>query len=70
LGDTLQKLGRLDEAKASLRQAIALKPDLAEAHSNLGLTLQGLGRHREGIQEQILGDGVISFHLKNGFAVL
>ena len=41
---TLQGLGRLDEAEASYNQAIALKPDYAEAHSNLGNTLKGLGR--------------------------
>ncbi|MDA9799363.1 sulfotransferase, partial [Luminiphilus sp.] len=33
-----------DEAEGSYRQAIALKPDLAEAHNNLGNTLQDLGR--------------------------
>jgi tetratricopeptide (TPR) repeat protein len=44
LGNTLKKLGKLDEAEASLRQAIALKPDFAEAHSNLGITLKELGR--------------------------
>ena len=30
--------------KQAIRQAIALKPDLAEAHNNLGVTLQELGR--------------------------
>jgi tetratricopeptide (TPR) repeat protein len=30
LGNTLKELGRLDEAEASYRQAIALKPDYAE----------------------------------------
>jgi tetratricopeptide (TPR) repeat protein len=70
LGNTLTELGRLDDAEASYREAIALKPDYAEAHSNLGATLQKMGRHREGIKEQIFGDGVISFHLKNGFVVL
>ena len=40
----LIELGRLDEAEASLRQAIALKPDFAEAHYNLGNTLKMLGR--------------------------
>jgi Flp pilus assembly protein TadD len=35
LGSTLTELGKLDEAEASFRQAIALKPDYAEAHSNL-----------------------------------
>ena len=43
----LQELGRLDEAEASYKQAIALKPDFAEAHSNLGITLKDLGRPDE-----------------------
>ena len=35
----------LDEAEASsYNQAIALKPDYVEAHNNLGVTLQELGR--------------------------
>ena len=45
----LQELGRLDEAEASLRQAIALKPDYAEAHYNLGITLKELGRLDEAV---------------------
>ena len=44
LGNTLQELGRLDEAEASYMQALALKPDYAEAYSNLGNALQELGR--------------------------
>jgi tetratricopeptide (TPR) repeat protein len=40
----LQELGRLDEAEASLRKVIALKPDYAEAYYNLGNTLHELGR--------------------------
>ena len=35
LGNTLKHLGRLDEAEASYRQAIALKPDYVEAHCSL-----------------------------------
>jgi tetratricopeptide (TPR) repeat protein len=35
LGNTLKELGRLGGAEASLRQAIDLKPDYAEAHLNL-----------------------------------
>ena len=70
LGVTLQKLGRLDEAEASLRQAIALKSDYAEAHSNLGVVLLNKGHHREGINEKLIGDGAISFDLKNGLSIL
>ena len=44
LGFFLHELGRLDDAEASYRQAIALKPDFTEAHSNLVITLQELGR--------------------------
>ena len=47
LGVTLKRLGRLDEAEASLRQAIAQKPGYAEAHNNLGNTLKELGRFDE-----------------------
>ena len=43
----LKELGRLDEAEASCNQAIALKPDYAEAHNNLGNTLKELGRLAE-----------------------
>ena len=44
LGNTLHELGRLDEAEASLNQAIALKPAFEDAHYNLGNTLKELGR--------------------------
>ena len=47
MGVTLQKLRRLEEAEASFRQAITLKPDYAEAHSNLGDTLKEQGRLKE-----------------------
>jgi predicted O-linked N-acetylglucosamine transferase (SPINDLY family) len=39
LGKILGDMGQLDEAIASHRQAMRLKPDLAEAHSNLVLSL-------------------------------
>ena len=35
MGNTLRDLGRLEDAEACYRQAISLKPDYAEAHSNL-----------------------------------
>ncbi|TAK91701.1 MAG: tetratricopeptide repeat protein [Burkholderiaceae bacterium] len=41
----LQALGRLDEAAASLRQAIALQPEFAEAHNILGNVLKALGQN-------------------------
>jgi tetratricopeptide (TPR) repeat protein len=40
----LKDLGRLEEAETSYKEAVAIKPGLAEAHSNLGITLQELGR--------------------------
>jgi hypothetical protein len=42
-------LGRLEEAVASYRQALACKPDFAEAHNNLGVALQRLGRQSEAL---------------------
>jgi len=44
LGNALQELGKLDEAEASLRHALSLKPDYAEVHGNLGNTLKALNR--------------------------
>ena len=43
----MEELGRLDEAEASYTQAIALKPDYAEAHNNLGIMLQEMGKLEE-----------------------
>ena len=40
----LNERGKLNEAEASYRQVIALKPDYAEAYNNLGTTLKELGR--------------------------
>ena len=39
----LHESGKLKEAEASLRHAIALKSDFAEAHNNLGIVLRELG---------------------------
>ena len=49
MGNTLKELGRLEEALASHTQAIALKPDFAQAHYNLGNTLKELGRLDEAL---------------------
>ena len=45
----LQEAGRLDEAIAAYRRAIALKPSLAAAYYNLGSTLRQKGRFDEAI---------------------
>jgi len=44
LGSTLHNLGRLDEAAASYRRALKIKPDYVEAHNNLGNALKDMGR--------------------------
>ena len=41
--------GKLDEAVAAYRQAIGIKPDFAEAHSNLGNALKDQGKLDEAI---------------------
>jgi Flp pilus assembly protein TadD len=46
---TLQEAGRLAEAEARYRQAIAINPDLADVHSNLGVLLRGQGRKAEAL---------------------
>ena len=47
MGNALKDLGRPEEAEASFRQAVSLKPDFAVAHSNLGRVLKDLGRPEE-----------------------
>tara|TARA_Y100001968_G_scaffold483_1_gene372 strand:- start:1522 stop:2109 length:588 start_codon:yes stop_codon:yes gene_type:complete len=43
----LQGIGKLEAAEISLRKAIEIKPDFAEAHSNLGIILRDLGKLQE-----------------------
>jgi predicted O-linked N-acetylglucosamine transferase (SPINDLY family) len=50
LGITLQEMGRLQEAETSYRQAIVLKPDHANAHSNLGALLDILKKPDEALK--------------------
>ncbi|MEL3889762.1 tetratricopeptide repeat protein [Ferrovibrio sp. MS7] len=47
----LRQLGRLKEAEAECRKAVALKPDSAEARNNLANTLKDLGKLDESEQE-------------------
>ena len=63
LGITLKEQGRLDEALASYNQAIALKPDFAEAYNNLGNTLKELGR-----LDEVLASFTKAITLKPDFA--
>jgi tetratricopeptide (TPR) repeat protein len=49
LGAALQAQGRLDEAEAQYRQAIAIRPDYAPAYNNLGVVLQRHGRTDDAI---------------------
>jgi len=46
----LDDLGRADEAIRAYRQAIGCDPDFADAHYNLGLLCEGLGRKSEAIR--------------------
>jgi tetratricopeptide (TPR) repeat protein len=46
-GMALQAQGRLEEAAASYRQALALQPDFAEAHYNIAIIFNELGRVEE-----------------------
>ena len=43
----MKDLGKLQEAELSYRKAIEIKPDFAEAHSNLGIILKDLGKLQE-----------------------
>ncbi len=47
LGNILSNLGRVGEAEACFRRALALQPDSAETLNSLGATLSGLGRFSE-----------------------
>ncbi len=43
----MKDLGKLQEAEFSYRKAIAIKPDFAESHSNLGIILKDLDKSEE-----------------------
>ena len=49
LGIVLREQGKLEEAIASLQQALRLKPDYAEAHNNLGVVLKDQGKLEEAV---------------------
>jgi hypothetical protein len=47
LATRFRTLGRFDEAFAHYHKALAIKPDYAEAHNNLGVSFKMLGRTEE-----------------------
>lgn len=49
LGNTLQELGSLEEAKISFKQAIILSTNFAEAYNNLGSTFQEQGKLKDAL---------------------
>ena len=52
-GVVLAVQGKLEEAIASFRQAINIKPDHAEAHYNLGISLAGQGKLEASLRRQL-----------------
>lgn len=79
--DTLQLLGVVshalnkdDQADTSMKLALMLKPDFAEAYSNHGVLLQGRGRFVEAVRQQgraiRLAPGSAAAHLNRGSALL
>ncbi len=44
LANALRQQGRFHEAAAGYRRVLLLRPDIAQAHNNLGITLKMLGR--------------------------
>src|SRR3954447_21173582 len=48
--DKLKDEGKIEEAAAKLREALAADPSYALAHSALAVVLQKLGKHEEAIQ--------------------
>ena len=50
LGTALTVAGRLDEASAEYRQALAIRPDYARAHNNLGHILLQRGDTRDALE--------------------
>ena len=50
MGNALKDQGKLDEAIEAYNKSISLKPDYAEAYSNMGLALKDQGKLDEAIE--------------------
>jgi tetratricopeptide (TPR) repeat protein len=74
LGMALYRLGRLDDAAATLRKAVALRPDMAQAHFGLSVVLKDAGRTAEADQyirnALVLNPGLIKPDDQTGTALL
>lgn len=73
LGETLNEIGRHDEAIAVLRQATREQPDCAEAHDQLGTALLAMERnseaadsHRRAVE---INPGFVKAHINLGHAL-
>ena len=49
LGAAFQSQGKFDEAVAAFNKALLIKPDYAEAHSNMGVALTDQGKPEEAV---------------------
>ena len=68
-GVILIDLGKLQDAELSYRKAIEIKPNFADARSNLGKLLLRKGNYIEGIKRIKESTGFISFDLINGLSI-
>ena len=74
LGNALKQIGRLEEAVISYQNAIAIKPDYAEAYNNLGITFMSLERLDEAVKSYEMAISINSeyfdahFNLGNAFS--
>ena len=69
MGAALQLLNQSTLAQASYEKAISLKKDFNEAISGFGSLLLKKGKHSEGLDKLIQGEGSILFSIKRGFSV-
>ena len=69
MGAALQLLNQNELAQASYEKAISLNKDFNHAISGLGIVLLKQGKHSEGLDKLIQGEGSILFSIKRGFSV-